>query len=167
MLVDDIIPNKNKKMLYIIVAFLFGTYLMQYLIGAIRGALLRRAGDSIVADLRNDVFEKAQHLPMKFYDKTSTGSVINRISNDTSNLQSFILRITQEVITQLFLLVGIIIIMITMNWKLSLLSLIPVPFVVYASKSSEERYVRFIAAYGVNGRLSPLFSRIQYRVSEL
>ena len=134
MLVDDIIPNKNKKMLYIIVAFLFGTYLMQYLIGAIRGALLRRAGDSIVADLRNDVFEKAQHLPMKFYDKTSTGSVINRISNDTSNLQSFILRITQEVITQLFLLVGIIIIMITMNWKLSLLSLIPVPFVVYASK---------------------------------
>lgn len=134
MLVDDIIPNKNKKMLYIIVAFLFGTYLMQYLIGAIRGALLRRAGDSIVADLRNDVFEKAQHLPMKFYDKTSTGSVINRISNDTSNLQSFILRITQEVITQLFLLVGIIIIMITMNWKLSLLSLIPVPFVAYASK---------------------------------
>lgn len=134
MLVDDVIPNKNKRMLYIIVAFLFGTYLMQYLIGAIRGALLRRAGDSIVADLRNDVFEKAQHLPMKFYDKTSTGSVINRISNDTSNLQAFILRITQEVITQLFLLFGIIIIMITMNWKLSLLSLIPVPFVVYASR---------------------------------
>ena len=134
MLVDDIIPDKNKKMLYIIVAFLFGTYLVQYLLSAVRGALLRRAGDSIVADLRNDVFEKAQHLPMKFYDKTSTGSVINRISSDTNNLQAFILRITQEVVTQLFLLIGIIVIMITMNWKLSLLSLIPVPFVVYASR---------------------------------
>ena len=134
MLVDDVIPNKNRQALYIIVAFLFGAYLIQYLLSAIRGALLRRAGDSIVADLRNDVFAKAQHLPMKFYDKTSTGSVINRISNDTSNLQAFILRITQDVITQLFLLVGIIIIMITMNWKLSLLSLIPVPFVVYASR---------------------------------
>ena len=134
MLVDDIIPDKNKKMLYIIVAFLFGTYLVHYLLSAVRGALLRRAGDSIVADLRNDVFEKAQHLPMKFYDKTSTGSVINRISSDTNNLQAFILRITQEVVTQLFLLIGIIVIMITMNWKLSLLSLIPVPFVVYASR---------------------------------
>lgn len=134
MLVDDIIPDKNKKMLYIIVAFLFGTYLVQYLLSAVRGALLRRAGDSIVADLRNDVFEKAQHLPMKFYDKTSTGSVINRISSDTNNLQAFILRITQEVVTQLFLLIGIIVIMITMNLKLSLLSLIPVPFVVYASR---------------------------------
>lgn len=134
MLVDDVIPDKNRQALYIIVAFLFGAYLLQYLLSAIRGTLLRRAGDSIVADLRNDVFAKAQHLPMKFYDKTSTGSVINRISNDTSNLQSFILRITQDVITQLFLLVGIIIIMITMNWKLSLLSLIPVPFVVYASR---------------------------------
>ena len=134
MLVDDVIPSKNKQALYIIVAFLLGTYIIQYLFSAIRGTLLRRAGDSIVANLRNDVFEKAQHLPMKFYDKTSTGSVINRISNDTSNLQAFILRITQDVITQLFLLVGIVIIMITMNWKLSLLSLIPVPFVVYASR---------------------------------
>ena len=134
MLVDDIIPDKNKKMLYIIVAFLFGAYLVQYLLSAVRGALLRRAGDSIVADLRNDVFEKAQHLPMKFYDKTSTGSVINRISSDTNNLQAFILRITQEVVTQLFLLIGIVVIIITMNWKLSLLSLIPVPFVVYASR---------------------------------
>ena len=71
---------------------------------------------------------------MKFYDKTSTGSVINRISSDTNNLQAFILRITQEVVTQLFLLIGIVVIMITMNWKLSLLSLIPVPFVVYASR---------------------------------
>ncbi len=102
MLVDDVIPSKNRQALYIIVAFLLGTYIIQYLLGAIRGTLLRRAGDSIVADLRNDVFEKAQHLPMKFYDKTSTGSVINRISNDTSNLQAFILRITQDVITQLF-----------------------------------------------------------------
>ncbi|MGN1096196.1 MAG: ABC transporter ATP-binding protein [Eubacteriales bacterium] len=134
MLVDDIIPNKDKQMLYVIVAFLFGAYLVQYLLSAVRGTLLRYTGDRIVESLRNDVFEKAQHLPMKFYDKTSTGSVINRISNDTSTLQAFIMRITQDVITQFFLLVGIMIIMLMMNWRLSLLSLIPVPLVVYASR---------------------------------
>ena len=48
---------------------------------------------------------------MKFYDKTSTGSVINRISGDTNTLQAFMLRISQEIIVQAFMLVGIIIIM--------------------------------------------------------
>ncbi len=134
MLIDDIIPNKNEQMLYMVVAFIFGTYLFQYLFTAIRGTILRYSGDRIVEALRNDVFEKAQHLPMRFYDKTSTGSVINRISNDTSTLQAFIMRITQEVITQFFLLVGIIVIMLTMNWKLTLFALIPVPFVVFASR---------------------------------
>ncbi len=133
-LVDDIIPNKELQSLYIVVALLLGTYLCQYLFTAIRSTLLRYSGDRIVESLRNDVFEKAQHLPMRFYDKTSTGSVINRISNDTSTLQSFIMRITQEVVTQLFLLVGIVIIMLSMNWKLTLLALIPVPFVVMASR---------------------------------
>ena len=133
-LVDDILVNKNKQMLYVVVAALFGAYFVQYLLSAVRNTLLRYTGDRIVESLRNDVFEKAQHLPMRFYDKTSTGSVINRISNDTNTLQAFIMRITQEVITQFFLLIGIMVIMLVMNWRLSLLSLIPVPFVVYASR---------------------------------
>lgn len=134
MLVDDVIPSKNEKTLIMIVIFLLSAYIVQYTASAVRGILLKICGDRIVEHLRNDVFDKAQHLPMKFYDKTSTGSVINRISNDTNNLQQFIMRITQDVITQLFLLVGIVIIMISMNWKLTLLSLIPVPFVVFASR---------------------------------
>ena len=134
LMVDNIIPNRDKRMLVIIILFLLLVYFLQYGIGALRSYLLRIAGDGIIADLKKEIYAKAQYLPMKFYDKTSTGSVINRISSDTNNLQAFILRITQEVVTQLFLLIGIVVIMITMNWKLSLLSLIPVPFVVYASR---------------------------------
>ncbi|MBO5070973.1 MAG: ABC transporter ATP-binding protein, partial [Roseburia sp.] len=88
----------------------------------------------IVADLRNDVYKKAQLLPMRFYDRTSTGSVINRISGDTSTIQAFTLRVTQEVVVQFFLLIGIIVIMFAMNWQLTLLSLIPVPFVAVGSR---------------------------------
>ena len=93
--------------------------------------------------LRNDVYLKAQYLPMKFYDKTSTGSVINRISGDTATLQAFILRITQEVIVQFFMLVGIIIIMFALEWRLTLLSLLPVPAVVHRRKNlrAEDRAV--------------------------
>ena len=133
-LVDEVLPNGRSDMLIVCVGVLLATYLVQYGIGAIRSYMLKVSGDSIVADLRNDVYEKAQHLPMRFYDRTSTGSVINRISGDTNTIQSFMLRITQEVVVQFFLLIGIIIIMFAMNWKLTLLSLIPVPFVVVGSR---------------------------------
>ncbi|MBQ1965813.1 MAG: hypothetical protein II348_03975, partial [Clostridia bacterium] len=133
-LVDDVLPGGKRNMLLICVGILFGTYLIQYGVGAIRAYLLRITGDRIVADLRNDVYNKAQHLPMRFYDRTSTGSVINRISGDSSNIQSFMLRITQEVVVQFFLLIGIVIIMFVLNWQLTLLSLVPVPFVVMGSR---------------------------------
>ena len=134
MLVDQIIPGKDAGALKIVVLVLFCTYLLQYTIGGFRGYLLRVCGDRIVAGLRNDIYKKAQYLPMRFYDKTSTGAVINRISGDTGTLQNFMLRMTQEVIVQFFLLFGIIIIMFVMNWKLTLLSLFPVPLVVTGAR---------------------------------
>lgn len=134
MLVDDVLPNGRKDRLIWCVLVLLGTYLVQYGIGAIRSYALKINGDRIVADIRNDVYKKAQLLPMRFYDRTSTGSVINRISGDTSTIQAFMLRITQEVVVQFFLLIGIIVIMFAMNWQLTLLSLIPVPFVAVGSR---------------------------------
>ncbi len=134
-LVDEVFPNSRKDMLLGCVLVLLATYLIQYGIGAIRSYYLKVTGDKIVADLRNDVYRKAQELPMRFYDRTSTGSVINRISGDTSTLQAFMLRVTQEVVVQFFLLIGIIVIMFAMNWQLTLLSLVPVPFVVMGSRT--------------------------------
>lgn len=134
MLVDDVLPGRDKQGLLFCVGLLFATYVVQYGIGAIRSYYLKITGDKIVADLRNDVYNKAQHLPMKFYDRTSTGSVINRISGDTATIQAFVMRITQEVVVQFFLLIGIIVIMFSLNWQLTLLSLIPVPFVVVGAR---------------------------------
>lgn len=133
-LIDSVFPEKSSKNLHLIVLALFGSYVIIYVVNGFRGYMLRVAGDRIVKDLRNDVYEKAQKLPMSFYDKTSTGAVINRISGDTSTLQSFMLRISQEVVVQFFLLIGIIVIMAVKDWRLTLLSLIPVPLVVIGSR---------------------------------
>ncbi len=133
-LIDTVFPANDSHMLHMIVLALFGSYVIIYVVNGFRGYMLRVAGDRIVKDLRNDVYAKAQRLPMSFYDKTSTGSVINRISGDTSTLQAFMLRISQEVVVQFFLLIGIVIIMAAMDWRLTLLSLIPVPLVVVGSK---------------------------------
>ena len=143
MLVDDVLPNKNKEKLAWIVVALLVSYIVFAVVGMIRNYILRISGDKIVAHIRNDVYKKAQYLPMKFYDKTSTGSVINRISGDTATLQAFMLRITQEAVAQLVLLVGIIALMFSMNWKLTLLALVPVPLIVAGSRIFRKKIMPF------------------------
>lgn len=134
MIVDDFVPNKNYKAMLWMVVFMFVAYVVHYGLMAHRSYLLRAAGNRIVMNLRSDVYERAQYLPMRFYDKTPTGSVINRISSDSLVIQSFILNISQNIIVQSMLLVGIIVIMLSMNWWLTLISLLPVPLVVVGSR---------------------------------
>jgi ATP-binding cassette subfamily B protein len=138
-LLNSILPNKDYRALTIVVIVLLVSYIVHYSVAAYRGYLLRMSGNRIVESLRNDVYQKAQYLPMKFYDKTTTGSVINRINGDTENIRGFIIRVTQEILVQFMLLIGIVVIMLTMHWKLTLLSLIPVPFVVIGAKVFAEK----------------------------
>ncbi len=142
-LVDEILPTQNRRMLAAVVVFLVVLHIVRYLMAGIRGYMLRVSGNKIIARLRCEVYEKAQYLPMRFYDKTSTGAVINRISGDTATIQSFMLRITQEVVVQFFKLVGIIVVMLVINWKLTLFSLVPVPLVVVGSRIFRQKIAPF------------------------
>lgn len=142
-LVDDILPNKNSRLLATVVVSLVVLHIVHYLLSGIRGYMLRVSGDKIVARIRCEVYEKAQYLPMRFYDKTSTGSVINRISGDTATIQAFMLRITQEVVVQFFKLIGIVVVMLCIDWKLTLFSLFPVPLVVIGSRIFRKKIAPF------------------------
>ncbi len=142
-LVDDILPNTKKDALIAVSLLLILVYLVRWLIHGVRTYMLRIAGHKIVAHIRCEVYEKAQHLPMRFYDKTSTGSVINRISGDTTTIQAFMLRITQDVVVYFFKLIGIVVIMLIMDWKLTLFSLCPVPLVVIGSRIFRKKIAPF------------------------
>lgn len=133
-MVDDVIPNKNSAMLVKVLAALLSVYILQYVMNAFRSYKLRLAGDRITLNLKKDIYEKAQYLPLSFFDKISTGSVINRVNSDAGVIQSFIMKITQEAVVQAFTLVGLVVIMFGMNWKLALFSLIPVPIVVIVGR---------------------------------
>lgn len=142
-LVDSILPNKQLKMLYTVSIGLVLIYVLRFGLGALRGHMLRISGDKIIASLKKDVYEKSQYLPMRFYDKTSTGAVINRINGDTATLQSFMLRITQEVVVQFFKMIGIIVIMLVLNPQLTLFSLFPVPIVVIGARIFSKKIAPF------------------------
>ncbi len=133
-MVDDVIPGKDSAMLVKVLGVLLGIYIFQYVMNGFRSYRLRLAGDRITLNLKKDIYEKAQYLPLSFYDKISTGSVINRVNSDAGVIQAFIMKITQEAVVQAFTLVGLVIIMFGMSWKLALFSLIPVPVVVVAGR---------------------------------
>ncbi len=135
----SVIGSDSTRLLLTMIACLLFTYILQYGIGIIRAYLMRTVGDKAVAALRSDIYLKAQYLPMRFYDKTSTGSVINRIAGDSSTLQQFMLRITQEAVVHAFQLVGIVVIMLALNPTLTLLSLIPVVLIVIATRIFSKR----------------------------
>ena len=133
-MVDDVLPQKNMQGLIRMIVLLLVVYILQYAVTGIRSYLLRITGDKIVVGLKKDIYAKAQNLPMSFYDKTSTGSVINRINSDSSTIQNFVMKITQEAVVQFFTLIGILVIMFSLNWKLTLFSLVPIPFVALLGK---------------------------------
>lgn len=132
--IASFVGEDQLRLLLTMIACLLFTYIFQYGIGIVRAYLMRTVGDKAVSALRNDIYLKAQYLPMRFYDKTSTGSVINRIAGDSSTLQNFMLRITQEAVVHAFQLVGIVVIMLALNPTLTLFSLIPVVFIVIATR---------------------------------
>lgn len=134
-MVDTVLPQKDMNGLIKAIILLLVVYILQYSVTALRSYMLRITGDKIVIGLKKDIYEKAQYLPMSFYDKTSTGSVINRINSDTSAIQNFVMKISQEAIVQLFTLAGILVIMLALNWKLTIFSLVPIPFVAFIGRT--------------------------------
>ena len=142
-LVDTVIPNSDTRLLGIVVLLLLGAYILQNLVGIVRSYRLRCTAVNIVTALRNHLYEKAQHLSMRFYDKTSTGSVINRISGDSNTIEQFMVRLSQEVVVQFFTMIGIVVIMFAMNWKLALITLLPIPFIVTGSRIFGKKILPF------------------------
>jgi len=146
-LVDDVVPNPDKSaamsgLVIIIVCYIL-LHLVNSAIGVFKTFVLRRTGNLIIGDLKKEIYQKAQYLPMKYYDKTSTGSVVTRINSDTVTLQSFMMNTTQNAIVNILTVIGIIIVMLVMNWKLTLLALIPVPFIVWLSTTLSEKIKPF------------------------
>lgn len=147
-MVDTVLPERDRNGLFKMIFLLLAVYIAQYVVAAFRAYLLKRTGAKIVTGIKKDIYEKAQYLPLSFYDKTSTGHVINIINSDTNVIQNFVMTLSQEAIVQCFTLVGILVIMICLNWRLTLFSLVPIPLVVCIArmlgKQMGPRYLRIL-----------------------
>jgi ATP-binding cassette, subfamily B, multidrug efflux pump len=135
--------------------------------------LMVRVGQSIIYDLRARLFEHLQQLSLSFYSRYSVGRVITRVMNDVGVLREFLTWAVLAIARDLFVLVGIVIAMLSMDVRLSLLTFAVLPIMVVATiafrKQARENYrrvrsaiswVNSVLAENINGvRVVQAFSR--------
>ena len=122
-LVDDVLIDKNTQLLGIVILVYVILYLFSNGIGLIRDYLFTFLGQRIVFDIRSDLFEHIQKLPHSFYSRNKTGDILARLYDDVSLVQGLLTRVVFGLITDLFSLVVILLILLLMDWKLTLLAL--------------------------------------------
>jgi len=131
-----ITPTSDARRLFLLNVFvlsIIGIHIFNTALGTVRTYMMRWLGNKIILDLRTSAYQYLQRLSLNFYNKKQTGRLMSRISNDTGRLQNFIVHGLQEFIMDIFLLVGMCIILFITNWRLAALTLIPIPTLVVGS----------------------------------
>ncbi|HEU0176193.1 MAG TPA: ABC transporter ATP-binding protein [Blastocatellia bacterium] len=126
--------NERLSLLGWLVIILLGVQLFGQALGVWRGRMAVRLGQQISNALRNDVFRHLQSLSLRYFDKRQPGALISRVTNDTQSLQGVLVESIQNFFSNIFLFVGIGVVLLWMNWKLTLLVFIPAPLVLLLSK---------------------------------
>ena len=111
--------------------------------------LMTYTGQSIMCDLRRDVFNHLQDLPLAYYDRNPTGRLITRVTNDISVMNEAFSNVVIYMCRDLCVMVGVLVRLTMMNSKLTPLMLVSVPFVAVAAflfRPVSRRYWRKVRA---------------------
>lgn len=102
------------------------------IVGALSGLILGIFGEDVVAKLRKTLWQKLLHLPVKYFDNTKTGEISSRLVNDTSQVKNLLANTLPNTVTSLLQFFGALVIMMAMDWQMTLIMFIAVPLVVVA-----------------------------------
>lgn len=104
---------------------IFVVYILALIAHYIQTQRMGIVGQEVLYGLRNKVFTKLAELPVAFFNQNKAGDLISRINNDTDKLNQFFSRGLMQFIGSIFLVIGSGIFIVSLNWKLGLLSLAP------------------------------------------
>jgi len=138
----------------ILTAIFLVIILVNFGINFIQKMIMEFAGYMIMHDLRMKLFAQIQKLSIEFFTKNPVGRLVTRVTNDIQNMHELFTSVISIVFKDLFLLLGIAIVLISMNWRLALISFTVLPFVLYAS-------IVF------SGRARDVFRELRIKIAEI
>ena len=130
-MIDEVLADKNGTMLNWIAASIIAIFVVRGLFWYGQNYLMSYVGQSVIIDIRAAVFKKLQHLSVSFYDKNKTGTIMSYVTNDVNALQSAMVENTIEMITEGFILIGSVVAMIYLDWRLTLFTVCTFPVVLW------------------------------------
>ena len=109
---------------------LFLLYLLRILFRFLSNYLAHKAAWHLVGDLRIRLYNKLQSLDLGFFHDKQTGDLMSRVINDTRDFELLYAHMIPDIITNLVTFLGVLIILLTINWKLALITCCPIPLIL-------------------------------------
>ena len=109
---------------------LLGLYLLRVLFRFLSNYLAHRAAWYLVGDLRSRLYDKLQCLDLSFFHDKQTGDLMSRVVNDTRDFELLYAHMIPDIITNLVTFIGVLVILLTINWKLALITCCPIPLIL-------------------------------------
>ena len=164
-MIDDVLMSKDMLMLNLIAA---GILVVMFTRGVFyygQSYLVSYVGQRVIIDVRSVLFRKFQRMPLSYYDKQQTGTVMSYITNDVAVMQSAIVDNLIELVTEGSILIGSLAMMIYLDWKLSLLTLMTIPLVGFAMKIFGRKLKR--SSTVIQERAAEITSLLQESISAI
>lgn len=145
---------------------LLGLYLIKILFRYLSSYLSHKAAWNLVQDMRMKVYNHIQTFSMSFFHDKQTGDLMSRVVNDTATFELLYAHIIPEAVTNMVTLLGVTIILLSINFRLALLTAIPIPFIligsyIFATKVRPNFRVMQKALAGLNSQLQDNISGIK------
>ena len=142
---------------------LLSLYIVSVIFSIIQGFTMTSVVQRLTYNLRNELAQKINKLPMNYFDKKKNGEVLSVITNDIDTLSMNLNQSVTQIITSICTIIGIIIMMFTISWEMTLISLIIIPaagFVIGIIAKRSQKYFKMQQDYlaQVNGQVEEVYS---------
>jgi len=139
-----------------------GLYLLSTLFSYVQGWIMADISTNIAYRLRRDISEKINRMPLKYFDGTTQGEVLSRITNDVDTVNQTLSQSLTQIITSVVTVIGVLIMMFSINWLMTLVALLVIPLsmviVALIVKQSQKHFKRQQDYLGhVNGHVEEMY----------
>jgi ABC-type multidrug transport system fused ATPase/permease subunit len=144
--IDEVIQAQHTQLLPWVMLGLVAAYVLRNLFASLRIRLNNTLEQWVVYDLRDQVFSALQRLSLSYFENRSTGEIMSRVNSDTEHVERIFIDGVEALLTASLTLFGITIMLFWLDWKLALLSFIPIPILIFSATVFTRRVHQFYQA---------------------
>ena len=141
--IDQYLGNLSQFTVTVLIAY-YGLYILQTLIQYMGNLLFARVSYSIVRDIRKDAFANMEKLGMSYFDKTPSGSIVSRLTNDTETISDMFSGLLSSFISAIFIFVTTLYTMMVLDFRLTGLVLLFLPLIFILVNLYRKKSVKII-----------------------